>query len=256
MTVWVFGSSYAAHYNILGQWMQQVSHNLDTDLQVYAAKGSSIEYSYYNFNNVRSNIKENDTVIVALTTNSKRWFFKDYPEHHASPMPDADYKNPKVIYDTTGLPEVDEACALYEDCLSNIDVFNTYLTNFLYNLQYLTKQKNLNSIILISYWDTEYFLQNIINDLPLLHFPKGKLLDISIDEYSKEYILQHDFSYADKKINHLTKSNHTVLANKITDFVNNKKSIDLTQGFVKHLITSKSIKDTDFIKEELFNYGA
>ncbi len=254
MTVWVFGASYAEYYEGLhDQWMQRVAAGLGTDLQVYSVAGASSEYTYYNFNSVRQNIKEKDVVIIPLTTTTRRWFFKDYPHHSAQPVPGTDFKDPKVIYDPTGYPEIDEALQMYEEHLNHLDVFNTYLLDFLYNVNYLTKQKNLHTIILESYWDTEYFLKDKKTEFPYLHFSIEKLLSVSLDEYSKEYLIQDNFSTNDKKVNHLLRTNHIILADKILDNIKYNKPIDLSRGFAKHLVKIGSFTDPEFVEKEMFN---
>ena len=257
VTVWVFGASYAQHYTDLNdQWMTIVSTELNTDLKVYALVGSSVEYTYYNFNQVRSEIKEGDVIILPITTNAKRWFFKDYPSHTGYPTDETTFENLKLKYDDTGYPEVNEAISLHEDYLKNMETFDTYLLNFLYNVNYFSKQKKLHTILLISYFDTDYFFSNKKNDFPYINFANDKLLSISLDEYSKKFLLDHNFSTADIKINHLLKSNHKILANKILDNIRYKTPIDLTKGFIKHLITDESLNNPKFIEEELFNYRA
>lgn len=254
MTLWVFGDSYAKHYeNLDNQWTALVSKSLNTDMRTFGLVGSSAEYTYNCFNKVRQDIKKNDIVVLALTTHSRRWFFKDYPNHTAQPAPGTDYKEPKSVYNPTGISNVDVALSLYEDHLNNHDVFNTYLENFLYNLDYHTKKLNLHTIILINFYDTEYFLKDKRNQFSSLRFSNGMMLDISLNEFTKDFFLEYNTSIPDIRINHMIKSNHTILANKILDNIQNNKEIDLTTGFLKHIFNKQNFNDPNFIKEELFN---
>ena len=87
---------------------------------------------------------------------------------------------------------------------------------------------------------------------PHIHFSVDKLLDITMNEFTKEYIINMDSTITDKRVNHLIKSNHAILANKIVDNIKNKTPIDLTKGFIKHIVDDNSLSDEKFINNELF----
>jgi len=255
MTVWVFGASYAKLYkDLTDQWTQQIAAGLNTDLRNFSIAGSSMEYTYYNFNNNRQDIKNNDVVIIPLTTNSRRWFFKDYPAHSAHTAPGTDFRTPKSIYDSTGYPEIDLALEKYEDYLNHHAVFNTYLYNFIMNIDYLTYKKNLKTVVMISYYDTEYFFKDIKNDFKHVHFAKGKLVDISLNECRKDFINSIDIggSFQDLRVNHMIKSNHTILANKVIDYVNYNREV-VFNGFIEKILGLGTWNDPEFVEKELFN---
>lgn len=253
MTVWVFGDSYAEYYGLKDQWMHKVASTLKTDLKSFGLVGSSIEYTFDKFNSVRDNISKQDIIIIALTTYNRRWFFKEYPQHTAYPKPKTNFVKPKLIYSNTGFDEVDESLKMYETYLKNNKIHETYLLNFLYNLHDLTSKLNLHTIILINFYDTENFLKNKREEFPLFHFSKDKLLNISMNEYSKDYITRHDFSQPDIKVNHFIKSNHLILAKKIVNNIKKHQPIDPTTGFIRHIFNEKSLVDPVFVKKELFN---
>lgn len=253
MTIWVFGDSYAEQYNNLDkQWMQLVSDNLQTDIRSYGLVGSSAEYTYMSFLNVRKEIKEQDIIIIMLTTHSRRWFFKDYPNHTAQPAPGTDYKAPVSIYNSTGINEVDEALLQYEDNLNNLIVFETYLQNFLYNLDHITKKLNLHTIIIPNFYDTQYFLEDKKNLYPNINFANGIIVDASLNEFTKDYLIEFSTSEVDVRVNHLIKLNHIILANKIINNIKNKSIINLSSEFVKHIIDKNKLYNKDFIEDQLF----
>ena len=51
----------------------------------------------------------------------------------------------------------------------------------------------------------------------------------------------------------LTKDNHIILSNKIIDNIQNKTSLDLTEGFKKDIIDETVLQDKSFIKDQLFD---
>lgn len=254
MTIWTFGDSYAEQYvGLNDQWMQRIANNLSTDVKPFGLVGTSTEYTYTKFNENRKDLKDSDIIIIALTTHSRRWFFKDYPSHSAYPAPGTDYKAPTVIYNPTGFDIINESLELYEECLNNRDVSKTYLENFLYNLDIITKTLNLHTIILINFFDTNYFLKDKKDWFPNLHFTNGMMLEISLDEYTKEYVLDCDTTVTDPRVNHMIKDNHIILSNKIIDNIKNKTPIDLTSGFVKHILNKERLTNQEFINDQLFN---
>jgi hypothetical protein len=254
MTLWVFGDSYAEHYSSLNdQWMTSVANVLNTDLKCFGLVGSSTEFTFNSFLNVRNQIKKNDIIIILLTTHSRRWFFKLYPSHTANPQIGTDYKNPVSVYEPTGFNDIDDALKLYEEFLNNQSVFESYLENFLYSLDYLTKKLNCHTIIIPNFYDTGYFLKDKKELFPNLSFAKGMMVDISLNEFTKDYLIEYTTSTKDLRVNHLMKYNHNVLGNKILNNIQNKIEIDLTMDFIKHIINKDKIMDNEFIKDELFN---
>lgn len=253
MSLWVFGDSYAQQYsNLQEQWMQLVANDLNTELKCFGLVGSSAEFTYDSFNKVRNNIKDNDVVILVLTTHSRRWFFKDYPNHTAQPAPGTSYKEPVSIYDPTGFEEVDEALKLYEDCLNNQLVSETYLQNFLYNLDNLTKKLNLHTIVIPNFYDTVHFLEDKKNLYTNLTFAQGMTVDVSLNEFTKDYLIEYTTSVPDVRVNHFIKSNHKILANKILNNIKYKKDIDLSTEFIKHTFSKDKITNKEFVEDQLF----
>lgn len=253
MTVWTFGDSYAESYQKPDQWMHRVATKFDYQVNSFGRVGSSMEYTFDKFYSVRNQISNNDIILLALTTYNRRWFFRQHPEHTAYPAPQTSFLNPKLIYSDTGFENINEALELYEDNLKNMKVHETYLLNFLYNLDYVSQKQNTKTIVLINFYDTENFLANKKSEWPNIHFAEEKLLSISLNEYAKAYFSKHDFSKKDVRINHMIRSNHIILANKIIDYIIDNVPVDLRYGFNEHIIVEGFEDDYDFVKNELFS---
>jgi hypothetical protein len=253
MSLWVFGDSYAEQYpNLKDQWMTRVANLLDTDVRSFGLVGSSVEFTYHSFNNIRNEIKENDIIILALTTPSRRWFFKRHPSHTAQPIPGTNYKEPSLTYNLTGFKEIDDALAFYEAYLNNHEVYKSYLQNFLYNLDNFTKKLNLHTIIIPNFYDTLHFLKDVKDQYPNIYFANGMMVDVSLNEFTKEYLIEYSTSTVDVRVNHLLKSNHIILADKIIDNIKNKSIIDLELDFDKHVFTKEKMNNKEFIDDQLF----
>ncbi len=242
--IWVFGDSFAHDYGKTDQWMHQVSRALNTTFQSLGVAGSSLEFTYQRFNLARKKIKENDIVIIALTATNRRWFFKNYPGIAATDT------------SPTGNKKEIKAIELYREHLdNNREIQEVYLTDFLYNVSALTEELNLKVILLPVLYDTEDFLKAKGNQFPLLEVAKGKFVDVIVDEVHPNVLRQNEewIKECDPRLNHLSKSNHNILANKIVDSIKNNVPVDLTTGFIKHIVTLEKLEDPVFVKDELFD---
>lgn len=243
MTVWVFGDSFSqvadVHYS--DQWMVKISHELQQDLNCQGLRGSNLEYMYSRFNLQRSNIQLNDIVIINLTGTNRRWFFKDLPGHNLRTSPTDDDRETAAM-------------TAYREYLDNKEITLLYLTNFLYNLHALAKKLNLHVIIMINNSDLDDYLKSKIRTFPLFNIAKGMLSDLSVEEYSRNYIITNyeQFGIVDPRLNHLCRRNHIVLSNKLIANIKHKTPIDLMYGFAKFFVDDDVLKDRSFIDFELF----
>lgn len=247
MTVWVFGDSFSLTTNNPhpGQWMHKIAEKFRTTAKSYGLHGSSLEFTYHRFNLVRNEIKQNDIVIINLTRSNRHWFFKNFPAHHGNDSPT--HNNDEV-----------NAMKFYRDFLDkNLEIPNIYLLNFLYNLHGLTKKLGLKTIILSNANEEHNLLLEKRNQFPLFSIAKGMLRDLSINEYTpnSQYLLSEAKTVGafDPRMNHLIRSNHNNLANKIINNIVYQTPIDLTEGVVSNLVTKELLEDKDFIEYELFN---
>jgi hypothetical protein len=145
MTLWIFGDEHVDSIK---------ANNVDS----LALKGTALEFTYHRFNIARKKIKENDTVVVALTNFDRRWFFKHYP---GAAITDQSPTNNK---------KENKAISLFRKYLDHKEIHQTYLIDFLYNLHALTEELTLNTIIVPVYDDTKTFLSNKQEQFPLFNF--------------------------------------------------------------------------------------
>lgn len=250
MTVWVFGDSFSqpAEDMIPEQWMNRLAESLGTTAKSLAVNGSSLEFTYHRFNIARKKIVENDVVIINITDINRRWFFKAHPSHNKDTSPTGDKRETKAI-------------ELYRQHLDhNKEINQTYLIDFLYNVHALTEKLNLKTIFLINFLDQYDFLKNVMQNYPLFVFAKGLLVDVTLYEYTHEFFEKENakgnMGEKDPRLNHLCKTNHLILANKIYDNIKNNVSLDLTNGFTKHIFSEEALNNPQFIKYELFDNAA
>jgi len=254
MNLWIFGDSFAQlHYwparntfDELGQWQNQLRVHTDAKLRPLALSGSSLDYTYYKFNEVRKEIRPRDIVIVLLTDLNRRWLWPNRPQD-SSPYAIELNKIEATAY------------KYYEAYLNNREIYKTYLLTFLNDLQGWTQFKHLQTMVIPCFPDVEEFVSQHKRDLFLIHIAEGNLLDVSRKEFTSEIRDDPDkFNYFcrnDLRLNHLTKSNHTILANKLYNHIMDGMAnpIDLRRDFMEGIISPSTIKNEDFSKLELFN---
>ena len=241
MNLWTFGDSFA-HYTPYNIWMKQVALAADTTLHCYGEGGTSLDYTYEQFNKNRHNIQENDILIFALTDTSRRWFLR------------GDLKD--IIW-RTSRTKTDEDTAIenYMKYLDNEQVHSTHFINFMYNLHYFTQSKNIHTILLPCFDSTLNWILTNKNKFPLFHIADTSLMTISQNEFEDHNFLYYYTStiQGDLRRCHFIESNHTVLATKLIDNITKKKPLTLKQGFVEGVLNKTTLTDTEFSKQELFD---
>lgn len=244
MTVWVFGDSFVhLDHRPDDLWMKQVANDLNEPLNCFGLGGTAIEYTYFKFNEYRTSIQENDTVIVALTDINRRWFFRDKPQEAVK------------AYSLEGDKDTVEAYKYYGMYLmQHTDPIYTYLYNFVSNLNYITEKLNLHTIVLFCFSDIENLAK--INEFSNINFATGNLFQVCYNEFKESFITKYgllNYAQNDLRRCHLTYSNHTILKNKIINHIKNKTPINLNEGFITNILDKHSLTDIEFSKQELFN---
>ena len=206
MTLWIFGDKFVQPNNIQSQWMYKLAHELKCDIDSLAKNGTALEFTYQRFNIARKKIKEYDTVIVSLTDFNRRWFFKQYPEFaELDKSPTDNKKETKAI-------------ELFRKYLDHKEIYHTYLLDFLFNLQAISEDLKLHTIVLPCYEDVETFLADKRYLFPSIEIADGNLSSLSGNNV--EIIL-----------NHMNADNHDILSKKLLAYIRDRTSVNLKEGF-------------------------
>lgn len=236
MNLWTFGGSYIQRHHSVPrkQWMDTVAKELNATINDYSLNGSSLDYTYVKFNEIEHQIQEYDVIITMLTPIARKWFFHDRPNLSFYPW----------IMPNQATEDERKAVKYYELYLNNNIVAETNLKNFLYKLNHITHKLWLHTIIIPEDITT--------GDYSCLNFAQGSLLTISEQEPTREFLKLYNMN-PDFRINHMTKSNHDILAKKIIDNIKYQTPIDLTTDFKKDIITVDNLRDFHFRWNELFS---
>ena len=225
--------------------MNQVANKTRQELICLGDDGTSPDYTYYKFNEIRHQILDNDIIIIALTDINRRWFLHDNP---------AD-----TIWNIIARSEtVSEALEKYLRYLNNKDVHDVYLFNFLVNLHRTTEKLNTHTIILPCFESVNDYTKGSKEyyDFTRFHIARGYLYDVALKEFEPDFFNSYHvlkYGQRDLRCNHLMKSNHTILANKIVDNIRRNIPIDLNRGFVTNILNKEKLKNKEFSASELFD---
>ena len=257
-TVWVLGNSFSYQIEEHDTWMKQVIQQCGAEPQYLSINGTSLDFVYDTFHKIKPTIQSGDIILATFTDINRRWFFRDVPSDAIFTKVDPDALT-TIVEETElkfGKRDIDVTNAInsYLDHLDNIIAYETYMLNFLYQLNTFAAKMNLHVIILPCF---EY-VANKLNE----HKDKFKFLNIadqSIMSISKMEFLPDEFYLSgimrhnpDIRQNHLTKSNHNIMAEKLLNNITKKEPISLRHGFNSLFLSRDKMKDQQFSNIELF----
>lgn len=256
MTIWAFGDSFVADYKNIPKyknqqdkrgiipWVYDVGKQLNQDVHNKALCGSSPDYSYECFNNARDFIQDNDILIIGITNLDRRWLLRRIPYYTV-------WNDIKIINEVND-PSIATAIKQYLTHIDHREIYQTYCLDFLYNVDNLTKERNLHTIVLPLMHDEFVWLDGLSFKFTKFHWPNYPLTQVANNEYEEKFFNKiHGNIIADGKVNHLTWSNHTILANKIVNNINHKTRLDFENDFIKNTITEHTTNNKNFIAWEL-----
>ena len=243
MAIWVFGDSFLKHFPTHpDSWVELTSKQLNQEVTSYAKNLSTVEYTFFKFNEMKHQIKENDILIISLTLLLRRWFF---------------IERPFIIDGVRYVNDQEQEAIYYYDRFLkyNTELHQVYAQNFLYNVHNLTEKLNLHTIIFPNFFDFDNLIKKIEPELPLLNFVVGRLGIISDYEFDNKIVETSGvewFMKRDIRLNHLIKSNHKILSEKVIDNIKNKTKINLTKDMVQGVLDNRMLTDPEVFKNELF----
>lgn len=241
-TLWSFGDSYAECYTKdynNEQYLNIVAKHLNMNHQSFGLSGTSISYSSFMFNKHRDNIEKNDYVIIVLTNLFRHWFFQNKPKEASFNINLNNNEKTAVKYYT-----------LY---LDNYLEHQTALLDFLYNIDSL----GVKTIAIYGFVDVYNFVNDKEYKFKNIHFANGLLDNVQRNEFKDDFyekwVEVPTHKIGDSRLNHLIKSNHNVLANKIIEYFNNNINVDLNTDFKKEIIAFDTKSNFELFRHEFFN---
>lgn len=243
-TLWSFGPSVAqlTDYRtndidvVEEQWINQIATNLKLEHKAFGLAGTSIDYIYKKFHDVKNLIQPNDVVIVVTAPIYDRyWFFEDRPKIG-------------TIHDKMSNDELTAFKQYMMHLDKNQELKRINLYNFLESLNRTTKEKYAKTIVMPAWEDEQNIITNWKNDFDSIFIVNDNLVKPITGEFDKSYSKEEALVIMaeDKRFCHLCKSNHTILANKFIEHIQQGKDIVL-DGFIENIINK------DFFTQDMSN---
>jgi len=222
-SLWLFGDSFSAQPNIecdFAVWPELVARHFKLPhYWNWARMGCANDFIFQEFTSRIPEMKEGDFVIIQPTSPHRQWFFED-PEV-------GNY----LIQDLEKYVTADQKKAVdqYIKHLQSDKLDNIRYTQFGLALERVCAMTpHLRILVLPAFYEVPGIVGHLTG------ISDGEHANLSPDAITKWY---KDNNGLDPRVMHLSKQNHTILADKIIDFYETGKSIDLTtdfeQGFLK-----------------------
>lgn len=207
-------------------WTTIVNENINEGSEYVndAVLGCANEYIYHQLVDKESLFKQGDCVIIQLTSMFREWFFEDKPY--------------AAIHMATNItPGIDVTHEQYQA----IEMYQRYL-HFDKRL-FIRYHAFLDSLSLRMRLYAEQGIKCLIlpgfHDIPGV---KGNLTETSGLEFDREKTaLAYYKKTGDMRFNHFSEVNHKILADKIIEFFNTGRFIDLKTGFQTGIYTKDDI---------------
>jgi hypothetical protein len=215
--LWIFGDSFSAQPNTTHDypvWTELVARHFKLPhYWNWAKMGCANDFIFNEFTSRINEMKEGDFVIIQPTSPHRQWFFED-PEISNYLIQDLG----KFI-----TPDEKTAVDLYIKHLQNDKLDNLRYSQFGLALERISAMvPHLRILVLPAF----YTMPGITGYLTAIS--DGEHADLSPEAVVKWY-KSHDGK--DPRVMHLSPQNHPILAQKIIEFYETGKSIDLTTGF-------------------------
>ena len=218
--LWAYGDSFIERYTQRG-WVDMVAKHFDLKIRNHGLHGTSLSYTYYQILKTYQKFQPNDVVIIVLTDINRAWLHEDQPSVSHITTVESKYTDKKDL----------DWFYRYWGYHHNLLAESANLHNFIEALVLKTQHLNIKPIIFYAFDSgQEYYHYN-----NKLNHAIGYLFDISINEFiGGESAFQK--IGLDRRTNHLSETNHQILATKIIDSIEQSIPIDLQTGFVKQII--------------------
>ena len=207
-------------------WTRIVSESIigDDNHVNDAVLGCSNEYILHTLRDRESSFKSGDRVIIQLTSYYREWFFEDKPGM-------ANFINAKFIPGVHVTKEQANALEMYKRHLYSDHRLLLHYDAILDAINFRTMlyaQQGIRCLVLPGF-------HNVIG-------VEGTMFKTSSSEFdSEETAAIYRAETGDLRYNHFSEVNHKILADKVIDFFNTGKTVDLTSDFKTGMNTKDNI---------------
>ena len=205
--------------------------------------GSSQDWCWMQLHTwMETGITERDYLIVGLTHPGRYWYLDRLPE----------LSNSNIIdLDSWCSQEESKAIELFIKHIQRPSLDTISLINRLGWLGYQVLKKNLRKPLIIKCFSQDLYQFESMDELIV---SQGAIFDdIQYWEFASVE-MEHNSDYfggRDCRYNHLTLSNHKILAERIVRSLYHGEDLDLKSGYIRGILTPGALEDPDFCQREL-----
>lgn len=242
--LYVYGDSFAMSYNDSRDWHQLISSALGLKIINEAQAGLGNIQSYERWLSHVNEYKENDIIIIVLTSTERSYFWKNAPSvSQAESLFDEHEHTRYYLEKSLSKNEIKEIYKHknllfdYHIHLHNAQNIDFFILSWLNWLDYLSIERKFKACILTAFKELSDVLNYNYKNLLINKYPL-----LSIETVDKKYQKMF-YSFNDLRSCHLMYSNHFRLATSIISALNSGKFVDRTDWL-------KTFNHTDLLSDE------
>jgi hypothetical protein len=226
---------------LVGPKLQELTGQ-ECPVQNGAMMGSAQDWAWRQLQNYMPNAQPTDRIVICLTHPSRFWFLENIPQLSNVNIIDIDHWIDK---------DCERAIEGFLRYIQRPELDTQLLVQRLGWLAYQVKSRGLRRPLIIKCFDQD---AAEAEKYPELNWANGNLFeDIQYWEFEQpEQGINSQYWYGiDGRYNHMILSNHAILAPKIAEALYHDSTLDLKQGFIKGVLGTGTLHDTEFVKKEL-----
>jgi len=262
--LWILGDSYASLYLGTDTYLNKIAENLDLLPRLPGGLGgSSLPYMFAEqWPKIKPQLQPNDLLLIAVTGPHRTWFFHAYPN-----ISTLGSINPSTVRHAaqTDATAAEGIGMLTQEQIAAFNHYYVYLHRDQLHLEWLRSwfedvnatccQLCIKAVVLDCFDDgmVDQFAVDSTMRVKTDHLPaiiRGNqcLQYVTKLEYANSRTQDYINRNPDPRMNHLSKINHTILAEKITHSVTNDVPLDLTSGWASRHIDSSKFASEEYLK--------
>lgn len=241
MVLWLFGDSFVHGAGQNGSYAQQILESIPHlgNIEDHGWGSTALGYTYEKWESNRDRFNKHDVAIIVLTSPSRRYFFPEMPgwsyPHSMDNIPNY-----------SASEQQRHAFDLYYTHLRRAEEERIGLVNFLHAVH----DTNIKSLIIPGFPESEHITHSIAGRFTRFILASGNLHTIARSEVVPE-LNYPTLQEQDRRSNHICRSNHVILAQKIIAAIDHECQIDLTNGFLTNIVTRTRLNDPEWRIQEL-----